>query len=643
MEREQINANKDDCNKEDCPKVCRYVGQSGCIALCMAAAFAGTHGISYLLNLRISVPFSFSIWTVCIWAGLACLYWHTLRGWLADGMDRPIRRRIRAAAVLSLIFGILLTAGYQLQWIGYTEPGWRGKALLTLHGCCIGLAVLPFGDKLFACVEKLQNTTVDEHPGKASGDLKLHRTWKLPHIFLGSWLGIWLCWIPVWLAYYPVIMSYDFHKQSLEALWGPNYFNNHHPLAHTWLIYVFRNLGEKLGSYETGFACFCLLQQMVVSAVLGYACVQVYRLTKRRWTVVLTALFFGLFPLISVFVMCTTKDVLFGAFFMLFMLLFVERTFFATGKQRNMVDVLWVASGILMMLFRNNALYAMAVFGVLFIFLSAKKERFRALLLTVILLAGGKGALLGLQYGFQAHSGSAIEKYSVLYQSMARVGRMQGDNLDEDTYELLDTYVTDECWADYNPPLADTIKTSVQNVNFNQKQSWDDMGQVLSAWLRIGIKYPNEYIDAFLDLTRGYWFLDDTSHAEMLGVGLEERMGLLYTYNSAAEESLPGMQHISRFPWLEERLESLLSDNSYYKYPVLSNLFKPALWCWLLMLCTAAYCYMRQRKKVLTALYPLAYFATMLLGPTAIVRYVFPFLLLMPVLVALLCFTPQET
>jgi hypothetical protein len=503
--------------------------------------------------------------------------------------------------------------------------------------------VLPFGDNLFAWVEKLQNAPADEHPGKASGDLRLHGTWKLPRVFWCSWLGIWLCWIPVWLAYYPAIMSYDFHKQSLEALWGPNYFNNHHPLAHTWLIYLFRNLGEKLGSYETGFACFCLLQQMVVSAVLGYACVQVYRLTKRRWTVVLTALFFGLFPVISVFVMCTTKDVLFGAFFMLFMLLFVERTFFATGRSRNMVDVLWVVSGILMVLFRNNALYAMAVFGVFFILLSAKKERFRALLLTVILLAGGKGALLGLQYGFQAYSGSAIEKYSVLYQSMARVGRMQGDNLDEETYELLDTYVTEECWADYNPPLADTIKSSVQNINFNQKKSWDDMGQVLSAWLRIGIKYPNEYIDAFLDLTRGYWFLDDTSHAEMLGVGVEERMGLLYTYNSAAEESLPGMQHISRFPWLEERLESLLSANSYYQYPVLSNLFKPALWCWLLMLCTAAYFYTRQRKKVLTALYPLAYFATILLGPTAIVRYVFPFLLLMPVLVALLCFTPQET
>jgi hypothetical protein len=182
----------------------------------------------------------------------------------------------------------------------------------------------------------------------------------------------------------------------------------------------------------------------------------------------------------------------------------------------------------------------------------------------------------------------------------------------------------------------------VQQINFNQKKSWDDLGQVLSAWLRIGIKYPNEYIDAFLDLTRGYWFLDDTSHAEMLGVGAEERMGLLYTYNSAAEESLPGMQHISKLPWLETKLESLLSDNCYYRCPVLSNLMKPALWCWLLVLCAVAYLYTGQRKKVLTALYPLAYFATMLLGPTAIVRYVFPFILLMPVLLALLCFTPRE-
>lgn len=617
-------------------------GQKVHRVLVLAMAFAGAYGISYLMNLRGSVPFSYSIWTLCLWGGLAALLGHMLQGWQLRDQGRASRRHIRFAALISLCFGVLLTAGYQLQWLGYTEPGYRGKGALILRGCCVGLAVLPFADALLIWAEKLQRTGIHTERGGSWSAEQHPRVWKPAFVYLGSFLGIWLCWIPVWLAYYPTIMSYDFHKQSLEALLGPRYFNNHHPLAHTWLIYVFRNLGERLGSYETGFACFCLLQQLVVAAVLGYACVMVYRLTGRKWTVVLAGLFFGLFPLVSVFVMCTTKDVLFGAFFVLFMLLFAERTFFAEGRRRNLVDALWVAAGILMMLFRNNALYAMVVFGVCFVLLSQRKERFRALLLAVLLLAGAKGALLGLQYGFQAHSGSAIEKYSVIYQSMARVGKMQRANLDAETYELLDTYVTDECWEDYNPPLADTIKASVQQINFNQKKSWDDLGQVLSAWLRIGIKYPNEYIDAFLDLTRGYWFLDDTSHAEMLGVGAEERMGLLYTYNSAAEESLPGMQHISKLPWLETKLESLLSDNCYYRCPVLSNLMKPALWCWLLVLCAVAYLYTGQRKKVLTALYPLAYFATMLLGPTAIVRYVFPFILLMPVLLALLCFTPRE-
>lgn len=620
--------------------------KSGQLIGCLLAAYFCTHSISYLMNLRGGVPFSHSVWTLFLWVGLTACFLRTLGRWRQETDIGTRRRRIRFAGFFALLFGVLLAAGYQLQWQGYTDPGFLGKGKLLVRGILVGAAVLPAVDFVFAWLDGRRasgravlrenggnSAAVGENP-RGSG-----KAWRSLPVFLCSFLGIWLCWIPVWLAYYPTIMSYDFHKQSLEALLGPQYFNNHHPLAHTWLIYVFRNLGEQIGSYETGFAYFCLFQQLIVALVLGYACVMIYRLTGKKWAVVVSALFLGCFPLVSVFVMCTTKDVLFGAFFVLFLLLFVERSCFAGReggrKARVAVDILWVLSGVLMMLFRNNALYAMLVFGIFFLLLSGRKQRLYALVLTVLLIAGGKGALMGLQYGFHAHSGSEIEKYSVIYQSMARVGKMQRGNLSEETYALLDTYVTQECWEDYNPPLADTIKSPVQNVNFNQKKSWNNMGEVLQAWLKIGLQYPNEYIDAFLDLTRGYWFLEDTSHAEMLGVGTEERMGLLYTYNSAAEESLPGMQHISKFPWLEARLESLLSDNSYYRCPVIANFFKPALWCWLLVSCAFYTLYSGERKKLLVMLYPLCYFATMLLGPTAIVRYVFPFILLAPVLLAM--------
>lgn len=603
--------------------------------LCRAGAllmgFVSTCSISELMSLRGGIAFSQSTLSVFLWLGLSAYYLWAACRWQAKEHRVP-KRRWWYAGLLSLLFGVLFVAGYQLQWVGYTAPGYKGKMALLLYGIGIGAVILPLVERLFALTDS---------PVKKEKRVGEAKPWKTSKVFAASWLGIWLCWIPVWLAYYPVIMSYDFHKQSLEALWGPQYFNNHHPLAHTWLIYIFRCLGESIGSFETGFALFSLFQQMIVSAVLGYVCVMVYRLTAKKWATVLTALFLGCFPLVSVFVMCTTKDVLFGAFFVLFILLFVERSFFA-GKRQNLWDALWVLSGILMILFRNNALYAMLVFGILFIVLNDKKMRIRAAVLAVLLIAGGKGALMGLQYGFGAYEGSSIEKYSVIYQSMARVGKMQSANLSAEDYALLDTYVTAQCWEKYNPPIADTIKGSVQRVNFNEKKSWNNMGEVLKAWVTMGLRYPNEYIDAFLDLTRGYWFMDDTSHAEMLGVGLEERMGLLYTYNSAAEESLPGMQHVSKFPWLEAQLEKLLSANAYYDWPVLSVLFKPALWCWMIVIYVLLGMYCKDRRKLLVGLYPLMYLATMLLGPTAIIRYVFQFIIVMPVLLALIFSSNRE-
>lgn len=592
---------------------------------CGLAAYCCTHSISYLMNLRGGVPFSLSIFTLMLWVGLFLLLWY-LR---PEREEKLSGHRAWFTAIWSLVFGVLLVAGYQLQWQGYTDPGVLGKGKLVVRGLFLAMAVFPLGYRGITRLEKWLDSRSESVPGGG-------KKWKNGAVYAGCLSGILLCWIPVWLAYYPVIMSYDFHKQSLEALLGPQYFNNHHPLAHTWLIYVFRNLGGAIGSYETGFALFCLFQQLITAAVLGYACVMIYRMTGKKWAVVVSALFFGCFPLISVFVMCTTKDVLFGDFFLLFLILWMEKLYFpGTGRSRLAVDMGLLLSGVLMMLFRNNALYAVLVFGILYLFLGKRGERWKVFGLIMALLLCGKGALAGLQNGFHAHKGSEIEKYSVAYQSMARVGNRQSGNLSAEDYALLDQYVTESCWADYNPPLADTIKAAVQKVNFNEKKSWDDMGQVLGAWVKIGLHYPNEYIDAFLDLTRGYWFLDDTSHAEMLGVGAQERMGLLYTYNSAAEESLPGMQHISRFPWLEEKLEELLSENSYTRYPVVSNFFKPAFWCWLSVTAMLWFWYRKERRGMTVLLYPMAYFGTMLLGPTAIIRYVYPFILLAPLILAM--------
>lgn len=622
-------------SEENATKGKRAPGKREELILCGLAAFAGTYGISYLMNMRESSMFSFSVLTILLFVAIFLLLvkFQERMELFADRKQR--KRRARYVFFVSFIFALTMVMGYQLQWLGYTEGGLRGRGLILIRSLCISVAAMPLVELLFAFWEYLGSRGADgtgtagENAGAGRNEAAGKKLWKY---FAGCFGGIWLCWIPVWLAYYPVIMSYDFHRQSVEVVNSFSVFSTSQPLVHTLLIWCFRQLGLKIGSFQIAFALFALFQQMFLAAALGYSCVMIYRICKKRWVMIGTALFFGLFPLISIFACCTTKDVLFSAFFLFFLLFLLERFVFCQEKNRRKLDVLVILSGVLMVLFRGNAWYALLPFVLLLPFFCERREKYRILMTGVVLLLLGKGALAGIQVVLGAGSAAETEKYGAMIQCMARVAHIHGAAMPEETRELLKLYIPEECWDGYNPAIVDGIKTAIcQREGYLPR--WENTTGMLSAWLRIGIKYPNEYLDALLEVTRGYWFWDDTSHAEMLGIGLEERMGILYTYNSYAEVAFDGqLQHISKFPWLEEKLEEIVSDNSYYKYPVISNLFEPAFWAWALLLLVVFCLYDKKYRKLKILLYPLCYFATLLIGPTAIIRYIYPILFSVPVL-----------
>ena len=379
-----------------------------------------------------------------------------------------------------------------------------------------------------------------------------------------------------------------------------------------------------------------LFQMLVYSLTAGYACAFLYRILGKRWTVVAGILFFGVFPLNSVMVLCTTKDVLFGTLFLLFILLLAERLFFCQGRKALIMDGLLVLEGCLMMQLRNNCIYAVAVFGIVWLFSAQKKEKLHVLLLCVLLLAGGKGTGMAIKAAIGTQLGTAkVEMYSVPIQQFTRVGHYHGEELDGKTREMLESYVPEECWQEYNPPISDAPKGVVAVTTF--QENWDGhMGQMLADWFRLGIRYPNDYIDAFLELTRGYWFLDDRSYAECLGYGTEGRMGTIYTYNVSTMEDGTEIPHESKFPWLEEQLEKIVSGNAYYNWPILSLLFKSAFYVWGLLMVWIAFLFRRQKKQAILCLFPLLYMGTLFLGPVVQIRYVFPAMLVLPVAACLL-------
>lgn len=586
----------------------------------MLLAFLGTYGICYLGKTAGLDKASYSVFGVMLIFVIAALLDWTKKDLIQLSDKKERKRRILFAGLVSFLFSLSMIMGYQLQNNGLTDGGFRGKGLILFHAVCLSAAVFPFGSFFFKRAESM---------GKASEAAVRH-----PGAVFGICAAvIFVCLIPVWLAYYPIIMSYDFHRQINEAYKGFAYFYPYQPIAHTWVIWVFLQLGRAVGSLETGFACMALFQMLLYSLTAGYACNMVYRIAKRKWALILTVLFLAVFPFHSVMVVCTTKDVLFTILFLLFFLLLAERSLFCTaGRKKNVIDVLMVLEGCVMVQFRNNAFYAAAVFMVLFVFLVPKKEKLRMLLLCVLLTAGSKGTQIAIQEAIGTElKGAKIEMFSVPLQQFARVGYYHGSELDEFTALELDSYVPWQDWSAYYPPLADTIKGRARSESFEK-----NYGQLLSFWVRLGLQYPNEYLDAFLELTRGYWFWDDISWAENLGSGVEGRYGVLFTYTSSEIEGVGSIAHESKFPWLETQLEKIVSGNAFYRWPVLSVLFKSAFYTWSLFLLTMIFIYKRQKTQLKLSLLVWLYFGTMLLGPVVQVRYVFPITVIMPVLAAML-------
>lgn len=585
------------------------------------SALLGTYGLCCLFNTAGMYRAFFSIMSIPFMAVVYVLLRWTNRQLKEIEDKKERRRRCAYAGIFSYLFSVTMIAGYQLQNFGMTDLGVKGKGLLLLRAACLGIAVFPFWNILFSAIERIPFREQIREGQKE---------WKAWKIFGVSVLAIFLCLIPVWLAYYPIIMSYDFHRQFGDAMGGFAYFWPYQPLAHTWVIWLFLQVGHLFGNIQTGIACMALFHMLVYSLVSGYACAFLYRVLKKRWTAAVGVLFFGIFPLNSVLVVCTTKDVLFSALFLLFVLLLAERSFFSIGKKQLLMDVLLVLEGSLMIQFRHNCIYAAAAFGIFWVIFAEKRARLRVFLLCLLLVAGGKGTDIAIKAAIGTTSGIVkTEMYSVPIQQFARVGHFHEHELDEEAKEILENYVPQECWEDYNPPISDSVK-------WRAGEGFSDIGQMLTDWMHFAVRYPNDFIDAFLELTRGYWFLDDRSYAECLGYGVEDRMGVIYTYNSSTLEDGTEILHESKLPWLEERLEEIVSGNIYYNWPIVSVLFKSAFYIWGLFVVWAAFFFRRQKEQAILCLFPLFYMGTMFLGPVVQMRYVFPIMLSLPVLACLL-------
>lgn len=540
---------------------------------------------------------------------------------LYERVSRKTERKTAYQYLTGIFFSVLLAfclnAGKYLETVenlNIADPKiWINTLILTLY-------FVPF-------VSTVSDWLKEMWKKQESGTYEGKGTYKT---FLIQWGIIFLCWIPVFLAFYPGAFVYDAYDEYIQVANGT--YTTHHPLAHVLLLGKLVCAGEEIfGSYNTGIAVYTLLQMIILSGVFSYTVCYIKEKTKNKYIVRTAIFFYGLFPVIPMYAVCSSKDTVFTAAFLVVvikMLQLWENTERFLQKKGNVI--VSILAAVIMMLFRNNGMYAYIVWIPITIVsgIIMKKEK-KSMMKIAILMTGAflifQGSSKLLSICTNADDSESQEIMTVPIQQMVRTYVYSPDTYTPEEKELLFEIIPEEDMHLYNARLSDLVKSKFNNQNFNQ-----DKGKYLQLWVKIGLRKPMIYLNAWLMTSYGYWYPDAVINVYG-GNGVHT-----FTYQDSSyfgfETEPPGIRE-SKFPWLEEQYRKISLELYQQKIPGISMLFSPGLMFWVYVFCL---CFLLQNGKwdrmiPLTGI--LLLWATAILGPTYLVRYVLILWFAMPVIV----------
>ncbi len=110
----------------------------------------------------------------------------------------------------------------------------------------------------------------------------------------------------------PGFFVYDAADELNEVL--TRTFTTHHPLLHVLLLGGTIALFHKLtGSWNIGIFVYLVLQMLVITAIFAYAITYMQKKGIGKKSRVLWVLYYGAFPTIVMYTLCSCKDGLFRA------------------------------------------------------------------------------------------------------------------------------------------------------------------------------------------------------------------------------------------------------------------------------------------------------------------------------------------
>lgn len=457
--------------------------------------------------------------------------------------------------------------------------------------------------------------------------------------FAGCLLLTMLAWLPAYLAYYPAICSYDMPVQTGQV--AEQYYVDHHPIIHTFLLKCFMNLGETVfGSVTAGIGIFAFLQMAFLAAAFACGVAVLYKNGAGRVLLALVQFWCMFYPFHWYMGVSLTKDTIFTGFFVFSLLALYELLEENEGGARRLgKEICFALAAVGIILFRNNGKYAvlvlLAAFLLVFLFGKGCRRYWGRLLLWGIgAFLAGNVLLSGIFRWSGAEQGDRREMLSMPIQQLARTMLYHGgagvlpedDNtMGEPDKALINDFILNEGYKNYDPHISDPVKSNTNTYVARYRAK-----EFLETYLRLFWEYPGEYLNAALEVNAGYLYPGDVSHA-YINVS-DDRVGRGYVQTYWEEETMNarGIYKASKWEWLHGKLEQWADENAYLKLSAVKYLFVPGVWLWYYLLLLARLVMKRQYRKCIPLALAGGYFATLLLGPAVQLRYLYPLMAAFP-------------
>ncbi|MCB6571875.1 DUF6020 family protein [Eubacterium limosum] len=429
-----------------------------------------------------------------------------------------------------------------------------------------------------------------------------------------------LFWTSAFLALFPGNFVYDGPFQIYHYVLGD--LTAHHPVIHTLLLSECVILGQWLfNSYSNGLAIYSVVQAIVLATSFSYCCCYMKKLKIPSILVLFAILYFALNPVIQILAFTTTKDTIFSALFLLYIILTIDLLFDPSKGVGLFGQLRYIIIVVLMCLFRNQGIYIF-IFCTPFVILIAKNNKKKLLMTCIISLITVKiiSSLFITVFGIQP--GDSREMLSVPMQQLAKVANEKPESITEDECKSLNEIMPIDSIQNYVPEISDPIKN-----NFNTEQFKSNYCKYIKLWANLGKKNPIVYIDAFLYLSYGNWYVDDSPFWSSYVLTENHLDKNINVFN---------IERTSKFPEYEKFLIAVSTDMPQNKIPIISVFLNQAFPFWIFLFSVMSLIYIRQKAMFISLLPIFTYWGTLLLGPVISVRYSLPLIVCTPLMFSLI-------